>query len=292
MNLEWHAHIAAPDKEDVRNELAAHLNALLEAQLQPIGLDGSVIDTARRTLLQSPLASRAYNTMEQSAAAGTLAAWRLAANAGPAADRVFVRNSGKLLSGGIPGLYTYEGFYKVFMPGLASVARDVARESWVLGDAAPKGGEATVSSGLQRDIAQLYTNEYIAQWDGLLADIAVVPFRGMQNAAEVVNILSAPTSPLKLLLTSAAKETQLSRAPDIGGALGDKAAAALQGATAAATGAANKLAGIVGQSAVPAIPSYGQAVDDHFRRLPEFVGLGRQGPAPIDDLIPGLDDVC
>ncbi len=291
MDFDWKAQLPGPDKDDVRNELTAHLNALLEAQLQPIGLDGSVIDTARRALLQSPLASRAYNTMKQSAAARKLPEWRIAANAGPAADRVFVRNSGKLLSDGIPGLYTYEGFYKVFMPGLASVARDVARESWVLGDAAPKGGEATISSGLQRDIAQLYTNDYIAQWDGLLADIAVVPFRGMQNAAEVVNILSAPTSPLKLLLTSAAKETQLSRAPDIGGGLGDKAAAAVQGATAAASGAANKLAGIVGQSAVPAIPSYGQAVDDHFRRLHEFVGLGGQGPAPIDDLIRGLNEV-
>src|SRR5260370_17909579 len=157
------------------------------------------------------------------------------------------------------------------MPGIDSVARDVARESWVLGDAAPKGGEATVASGLQRDIAQLYANEYIAQWDGLLADIAVVPFRGMQNAAEVVNILSAPTSPLKLLLTSAAKETQLSRAPDIGGALGDKAAAALQGATAAATGAANKLAGIVGQIAVPAIPPHGQPAAAPFPPLPQFL---------------------
>jgi type VI secretion system protein ImpL len=125
----------------------------------------------------------------------------------------------------------------------------------------------------------------------LLADIAVVPFRSMQNAAEVVNILSAPTSPLKLLLTAAAKETQLSRAPDIAGIAGDKAAAALQSATAAATGAANKLAGIVGQSAVPSIPSYGQAVDDHFRPLQQFVGLGGQGPAPIDDLIRGLNDV-
>src|SRR5258708_12986655 len=128
------------------------------------------------------------------------------------------------------------------MPGLASVARDVARESWVLGDAARKGGEATVSSGLQGGIGQVYTNEYIAEWDGLLADIAVVPFRGMQNAAEVVNILSAPTSPLKLLLTSAAKETQLSRAPDIGGALGDKAAAAIQRATTPPTRAAPALA--------------------------------------------------
>ena len=291
MDFDWKAQFPGPDKDDVRNELAAHLNALLEAQLQPIGLDGTVIDTARRALLQSPLASRAYNTLKQSAAARKLPEWRIAANAGPAADRVFVRNSGKLLSDGIPGLYTYQGFYQVFLPGLASVSRDVARESWVLGDAAPKGGEAVISSGLQRDIAQLYANDYITQWDGLLADVAVVPFRSMQNAAEVVNILSAPTSPLKLLLTAAAKETQLSRAPDIAGVAGDKAAAALQNATAAATGAANKLAGIVGQSAVPSIPSYGQPVDDHFRQLQQFVGLGGQGPAPIDDLIRGLNDV-
>jgi type VI secretion system protein ImpL len=297
MDFDWKAQFPGPDKDELRNELAAHLNALLEAPLQPIALDGSVIDIARRTLLQSSLASRAYNTMKQSAAARKLPEWRISANAGSAPDRVFVRNSGKLLSDGIPGFYTYEGFYKVFMPGLAKVAHDQASESWVLGDAAPKGGEAAISSSLQRDIAQLYTNDYIAQWDGLIADIAVVPFRGMQNAAETVNLLSSPTaSPLKLLLTSIAKETQLTRAPDIGGALGGKAAAAAQNATAGATAAANKLAGIVGQAAIPTPPSYGQPVDDHFRRLHDFV-LGAQvpgqppAPAPIDDLIRGLNDV-
>jgi type VI secretion system protein ImpL len=224
--------------------------------------------------------------------------WRISANAGSAPDRVFVRSSGKLLSDGIPGFYTYEGFYKVFMPGLAKVARDQASESWVLGDAAPKGGEAAISSGLQRDIVQLYTNEYIAQWDGLIADIGIVPFRGIQNAAETVNLLSSPTSsPLKLLLISVARETQLSRAPDLAGTLGDKAAAAVQGATAGVAAATNKLAAIVGQSVVPAVPNYGQPVDDHFRRLHEFVGLGAQlpgqapAPAPIDDLIRGLNDV-
>ena len=296
MDFDWKAQLPGADKDDLRNELAAHLNALLEAPLLPIGLDGSVIDVARRTLLQSSLASRAYNTMKQSAAARKVPEWRISANAGSAPDRVFVRNSGKLLSDGIPGFYTYEGFYKVFMPGLAKVARDQASESWVLGDAAPKGGEAAISSGLQRDITQLYTNDYIAQWDGLLADIGIVPFRGMQNAAETVNLLSSPTSsPLKLLLTSVAKETQLSRLPDLG--LGDKAAAAMQNAAAGATAAASKLAGIVGQSVVPAPPSYGQPVDDHFRRLHEFVGLGAQAPgqppapAPIDDLIRSLNDV-
>ncbi|HEX7968786.1 MAG TPA: type VI secretion system membrane subunit TssM [Stellaceae bacterium] len=291
MDLDWQAMFPGPDKEALRGELAAHLNALLEAPLQPIALDGSVIDGARRTLLQSPLAGRAYSAMKRSPAARKLQDWRIAANAGPAADRVFVRNSGKLLSDGVPGFYTYEGYYKVFLPGLGSVARDMARESWVLGDAAPKGSEASISSSLQRDIAQLYVNDYIAQWDGLLSDIAVAPFRGMQNAAEAVNILSSPTSPLKLLLVAVAKETKLSRAPDIAGAAGDKAAAAVQDATNAASAAANRLAGVVGQTAVPAVPTYGQAIEDHFRRLHEFVGLGGQGPAPVDDLIRGLNDV-
>jgi type VI secretion system protein ImpL len=101
--------------------------------------------------------------MKQSAAARKVPEWRISANAGSAPDRVFVRNSGKLLSDGIPGFYTYEGFYKVFMPGLAKVAHDQASESWVLGDAAPKGGEAAISSSLQRDIVQLYTNDYITR---------------------------------------------------------------------------------------------------------------------------------
>jgi type VI secretion system protein ImpL len=290
MDLDWKAQFSGPNQDEFRAELMADLDALLEAPLPPIGLDGSVIELARRTLLQSPLAGRAYNAMKHGPAARKLPDWRISDNAGPAADRVFQRSSGKLLSDGIPGFYTYEGYYKVFLPSLTTVALDMARESWVLGDAAPKGGDASVSSNLRRDITQLYFNDYIAQWDGLLSDISIVPFRGLQSAAEVVNILSSPTSPLKLLLTAVAKETTLSRPPD-GTGLGDKAAAAAQAATAAAAAAANRLAAVVGQPAAGLAPSYEWTVDEHFRRLHEFVGQGGTGPVPIDDLIRSLNDV-
>jgi type VI secretion system protein ImpL len=293
MDLDWQARYPGPANEPLRNDLMSHLNALLDAPLQQIALDGNVIDAARRALLQAPLASRAYNSMKASAAAHKIQDWRISANAGPSADRVFVRRSGKLLSDGIPGFYTYEGYYKVFLPGLADVALTMARERWVLGSAAPQGSEASLSSSLQQDIAKLYTADYIRQWDGLLADLTIVPFRGLQSAADATNVLSSPTlSPLKLLWTAIAKETQLSRPPDLGAA--GQLAAAAQQASAAATAAANKLSAVVGTPAVAALtPSYGQAVDDHFRRLQEFVGLGAPPgqPAPIDALVARLNEV-
>jgi type VI secretion system protein ImpL len=292
MDLDWQTQFPGPANDALRAELMGFLNALLEAPLQQIALDGNVIDAARRTLLKAPLASRAYNSMKASAAAHKIRDWRISANAGPSADRVFMRRSGKQLSDGIPGFFTYEGYYKVFLPGLADVALTMARERWVLGSAAPEGSDASLSSSLQHDIAQLYTTDYIRQWDGLLADITIVPFRGVQSAADATNALSSPTaSPLKLLWTAIAKETALSRPPDLGG--GAALGAAAQQATAAASAAASKLSAVIGQPAAALTPSYGQAVDDHFRALHDFVGLGAPPgqPAPIDGLIARLNEV-
>jgi type VI secretion system protein ImpL len=296
MDLNWQLDFPGDDQAGLRAELRSDLDALLEEPLQPIGLDGGVIESARQALLKSPLASRAYNTIKDSAAARGLELWRISRHAGPGADRVF---SGKLLSDGIPGLYTHDGYYKVFLPALAHVAQDTVSESWVLGDAPSKGTEIAVTADLQRDIAQLYTSDYKAQWDKLIADIAIVPFHGFQDAAQVVGLLSDQnSSPLKLLLIAIAKETQLAHPPDLGlGAAGSKLAAAAGAAATAATTAESRLSAVIGQPTIPTITNYGQPVEDHFKDLQNYA-LGMPGangappgPAPLDDLIRSLNDV-
>src|SRR5690606_24323040 len=91
-------------------------------------------------------------------------------------------------------------------------------------------------------------------------------------------------------LVDVAKETKLTRAPELpGGAAGEAAAKA---ATAAAGAAGARLAAIA-EKAVPKGPPLGQEIDDRFQRLHEFVGLGNPAgqPAPIDDFLGSVNDV-
>ncbi|WP_114861805.1 type VI secretion system membrane subunit TssM [Azospirillum brasilense] len=286
MALDWTALYPDPTGGPMRETLLAHLDALLSAPLTPVPLDPPLIDQARRQLARFPLAERAYAQLRQVPAARKLAEWRIVDVGGPAAGRVFARRSGKRLSDGVPGLYTRDGFYTVLLPSLTTIAEDIARESWVLGD---QGQVDTGQIGqLSRDVLQLYLNDYIARWDGLLADLTLVPMQTAAVAAHVASELSGPASPLRNVLLAAAAQTKLAAAaPDaLATASGVAAAAKLPGA--------DRLASVMATTtaAAGALPEPGKAVDDHFAPLHGFVD-GRTGVAggSLDDLMRLLNDL-
>jgi type VI secretion system protein ImpL len=298
MTIDWAATWPGPANEAVRAELDGHLVALLDGRMPEIALDGNLVASARETLARFPLHERAYALIQQSQEARSLPEWRIVDYAGPAAPRVFVRPSGRSLSEGVPGLYTYVGFHGVFLPASAEVAREVAGEAWVLGTGAG-GLDDTQVAALQEDVTELYFIDYIARWDGILADIAIIPFQSLSHAVETLNIISGPTSPLKALLVAIADETLLTAPPDPTAAAEGEGGIAVPPAVAAGlqarAGRAGRLAGLLGQAAggteqsAEALP--GQPVVDHFRPLHELVIAPEGAPAPIDAVITTLNQL-
>ena len=70
--------------------------------------------------------------------------------------RLFIRASGKKLSDGVPGFLTVDGFHKVLLPALPAATREVASESWVMGQKVPANLDrrrSKPSSRQQRDHA-------------------------------------------------------------------------------------------------------------------------------------------
>ena len=61
------------------------------------------------------------------------------------------------------------------------------------------------------EVRQLYFQDYLRQWDALLADIDFVAITSTAQAADVLRVLSGPQSPLKKLLEAVAKETDLQK---------------------------------------------------------------------------------
>ena len=82
-------------------------------------------------------------------------------------DRSFIRKSKAAWSVGIPGLYTKEGYEKVFLPGLTNVAKEITKDAWILGSGLRLGD----LSNAEELIFGHYQQDYIALWTGFLDDI-------------------------------------------------------------------------------------------------------------------------
>jgi type VI secretion system protein ImpL len=287
MVADWGELYAGEANAGGRQALQAHLEALLQHPLRLIPLNGPLVEKARRSLASLPLADRAYDFIKQSVAARQLPEWRIVDHGGPSVTRVFTRKSGRPLVEGIPGLYTYGGFHKVFLPALDSVAAEVAGDSWVLGPDAETRLDAKNLARLKQDVLALYYDDYAARWDFLLSDLAIVSFKSSEHAVETLNSLAGPNSPLRLILVAAAKETTLTAPPPPEGGL-VSAEASAEAAVKQKLAQSTRLGGALTSPAASAAPPPGKFIDDRFQNLHELVA---GTPAPIDQTITTLNKV-
>jgi type VI secretion system protein ImpL len=263
----------------LQENFARHLSALLAGALPEIALDWPLVADARRTFSRVSVAQRVYSRLRPSAASQALADWTPANALGASGTQVFYRLSGKPLTEGIPGFYTVDGFHTVLLPNLAATAREVAGESWVLGEKSEVEQAGAGFAQLQNAVVQLYETDYARQWDAMLNDLAVAPLGQGEAGVQALYILGSPQSPLRDLLVSVARELTLSKPPP-----GTSAASALQKVEGAADKRLSKLLG----TATPAAPP-GTEIDARYKALRDYVGSG-QG-APMDLAIKLLGDL-
>ncbi|PHR89244.1 MAG: type VI secretion system membrane subunit TssM [Blastopirellula sp.] len=209
MAIDWSLAYAGVARQPLRAELSEHLNVLLAQPMQEVALNGPLVEQVQSLLSEMPLAQRVYNGIINSPKSTNLPKWRITDAGGPAVKRVLVRSSGKPLSDGVEGIFTYNGFNKVFLPEALSVAERVQRESWVLGPRGEAEQSEAALLALSRDVLDLYYNDYISRYDGILGDIDIIPMESLSHAVEVTNVLSGPTSPIVNILTEISNETRL-----------------------------------------------------------------------------------
>ena len=284
MTADWANSYGGVTRASLRDDLAKHLDALLAEPLPPIQLDGQLVETVRRTFSRVTLAERVYSRIRPGAAARQVAPWVPADALGSSGARVFLRPSGKPMTDGVPGFFTVEGFHRLLLPALASTARDVIAESWVLGSRGNAEATDPAMQTLETDVVALYCSDYAKAWDAMLADIAVVPLRDLPSAVQDLYILASPQSPMRDLMVSITRQLTLSVPP---AGIAPPAAA---GAPVAqkASAPSSRLAGMFDQGAAPAAPP-GQSIDDRYRALRDFIGKG--SGAPIDLTLKLLDDL-
>ncbi|MGH8430737.1 MAG: ImcF-related family protein, partial [Solimonas sp.] len=168
MTYDWQAEYPGAGNLAVVAGLQRHLDALLAESLPAVSLDTVLVAKARATFSRVSLASRAYSRIKPSSAAESLPPWRPSDVLGDVGAGIFTRASGKKLSDGIPGFLTVEGFHKVLLPALATAMREVAAESWVMGQKVPTSLDPAQQSEVANSIVKEYMEDYAKAWDAML----------------------------------------------------------------------------------------------------------------------------
>jgi type VI secretion system protein ImpL len=311
---DWERTYAGASRQELRSALADNLDALLSQPMRKIDLNADLVGQVQDVLTRMPQAQRIYNGIVQTTAARALPQWRLTDIGGPAISRAFSRSSGKPLNEGIEGIYTHRGFHEVFLDEALRVSAQIRRDAFVLGPAAAQDPSEAAQLALSRDVLELYFNDFVARYDGILADLDIVPLESPSHAVEVTNVLSGPASPMRKVLEAIDRETRLTEErADADAAPADALTDAAAGAAAATEGAAatptgKLLTGIAtsrlssdSRKLLDALMEadagsgkgrpVGAYVEDRFQPIHDLVTRVDDQPAPIDGLLDALVDV-
>ena len=269
---------------ETQAKLLEHLNKLLKLPLEKQPLNERLIAAARQILNRIPVAQQIYMRIKNDALQTKTQDFKLVDALGINAERVFAAKNGTLAQQTIPYLFTYDGFYKVFLKQSKDQAQESVTGSWVLGDTAKT--EAVDSDQLEEAIRNYYYQDYIKYWDNLLSNLKIKAVGNAQQSVEVLEFASAPDSPLRKLLEVLNKETSLTNKPpspeDAVGKLQEEGVAKFVDSRAAKLLAVAKSEGLIGQAEKP----LGSDVEAHFQALNTLVrGSAGGGGVPLDRTI-------
>ena len=287
ITFDWQANLPRETTVEQRQELESHLQALFASGplVSPLRPDQQLIASTRESIARTPIAQRIYSRLKLQGVGANFPEFTIAKAAGPSATLVFARASGQPLTRGVPGLFTYDGYYKGFAKESERVTAQLAAEEvWVLG-LRDRGRLADVQGSLRvlEDVRRLYLEDYARTWETFVGDIRVVRVSDMPGSIQLARLLSTADSPLPPLMRAIVKEVTLLPSDDTDKTLVDKGREVLKSKR-------EDLARILGGPgqqlrAITVISRPEAIVDDRFEALRRVVrSPGPNVPAPIDQI--------
>ncbi|OCX58213.1 type VI secretion protein [Thioclava sp. SK-1] len=215
----WRQEFDTPGQFDERDQITAHLAAMLELdgdRTPIISIDPEIVSRAREAIVNLPLAQQAYASIQDRAATSGVPDFNLNDRISGAVAQVFETTDGAPLAQvTVPGLYTFEGYWGYFLQELTE-ARDRLREDqWVLGEAAGRVNYETQLSSLERELHRMYRLDFAQAWRDMLSRLAVARMSADPPQYEALAALSSPVaSPMLELVEAVDEETRLTRLYD------------------------------------------------------------------------------
>lgn len=195
----------------LRQSLMEHTRNLLKMGVTRLATDANAIQTARSVLTQMPLSERAYQRLKIEYLDSHIPEFRLTDVLGADSHSIFERQSGKALSEGIPGLYTYSGFHRIFQLENKRIVNNLMEDSWVYGD------ELLLGESAQKQVTQSvndkYYRDYVYHWTQLIGDLKLKPYRNARDGLAQAAILAGSEQPLESLIIGVQKQLRLTAIP-------------------------------------------------------------------------------
>ncbi len=293
---DWEASLPREITLDQREELKIHLDNLLNrGQLSsPIPINTQLVENVRSIVSRTPIAQRIYARLKLQGIGSDIPEFTVSKVVGPAASLVFTRTSQRSLTQGVPGLFSYDGYYKVFSKASKEVARQLADEEiWVLNLKEKNPNRylnPQTETALIEQVRRLYLQDYARIWGEFVDDIKLIHTSTLQQSIQTARLLSAADSPLPILLQAIVREVTLVNIDETDKNVIDKATDKVRSAS-------DQLKLLLGQAkeSVPTASIVSRPehiVDDRFKELRRIVYPAIPGqPAPIDAVITQINDL-
>jgi type VI secretion system protein ImpL len=233
MRNDWNEIYPGPANAEGRKALEGELIAMLDLEggdeplVEP---DLGLIEECRRILARLSIADRAYQLLKSQSRQSIAPDWVAAQHGGPDFATVFEAAPGQDVEKiSVPGFYTYAGFQRAFIEKLPTIAEQLQRDNWVLGDIGKLEAIKAQYDSLVRDLLNIYARDFVASWKQALEKLHIRPLNAGKPRYEALNAAAASTSPVRLLIESIRDETVLTRErkdPKAGGNDGKKEPAA------------------------------------------------------------------
>lgn len=297
IEADWERNLPQEVTNELRGALREHLAALfaLGAVASPLPADAALLADVRASLARLSLADRVYSRLKRLGIGRELAEFKLSTAAGPSAPLIFARASGKPLTAGVPGMFSYQAYHGSFLKDSMMVANQLANEEgWVLGlPQADRIKQLDVKSreALVAEVRRLYLTEYAETWSAFVDDIRLLRGGGMSQTITQARILAAQDSPLRKLLQAIIKEVTLVKVDEADKGIKEKASDVLS----KTKDTINRLGMGPQRPASPAAEAQLRPeviVDERFNALREYVkGPAPGQPAPIDATLALIGDL-
>ncbi len=130
------------------------------------------------------------------------------------ATGILTRNGGdtSLIEGTytVPSAFTKPA-YELMKTAIADADQKLSEDDWVMGET---GKNAVAQSTDASKIEDRYYRDYADHWRNFVKGVAVKPYKNKDDAANALQTFSSSNSPMKILLTEIAKNTNLSAPPE------------------------------------------------------------------------------
>lgn len=201
---------------DTAEQLAEHMSVLMATGFNSVTPNEEIVTYARKVLSKDPLEKQVYLAVKRELLNNTKFQLETQDLLGPYGNDVFVLKSQRDLAAyTMAGIFTKQGFYKLFLPTNVSVSQQYLDNNWVMGSYAA-ARDINISK-LRERVQNLYYQDYIDQWDSFINDLATKPTKTAEDGVRVVNLVAGLDSPLRYLLNAINKETSLTKLGPVSG---------------------------------------------------------------------------